>query len=130
MVNGYLLDTSVVFWVVGEPGRLTARVRAAVEQGPAWLSVISYWEAVIKAAIGRIDIGPVEDWWREAARVTGARVLPMREDHVSAMARLPLLHRDPFDRALIAQAITEEWVLLTADRTVMRYAAAGLQWLR
>lgn len=129
-MNGYLLDTSVALWTLGQPERLSPSVRTAVDHGPAWLSVISYWEVAIKSAIGKLDVGSVEDWWRKLIADVGAEVLPLRAEHVAAIARLPLLHRDPFDRALIGQAIAEDLELLSPDRVMAKYEAAGLKLLR
>lgn len=129
-MNGYLLDTSVALWTLGQPERLTPSVRIAVDQGPAWLSVISYWEVAIKSAIGKLDVGPVEDWWRTLIADVGAEVLPLQSGHVATISRLPLLHRDPFDRALIGQAIAEDLELLSPDRMMAKYEAAGLKLLR
>jgi PIN domain nuclease of toxin-antitoxin system len=69
------------------------------------VSVASYWEVVIKTQKGLLTIGDVATWWRRATELTAARVLPIRPSHVTALAALPTLHKDPFDRILIAQAI-------------------------
>lgn len=130
VVSGYLLDTSVALWQADHPEWLSARVRTAIADGVIWLSVINYWEVAIKCANGKLDVGPMEEWWGELVARSGAQVLPLLADHVKVIARLPLLHRDPFDRALIAQAIAGDLVLLSPDRVLGRYAAAGLRVLR
>ena len=77
-MRGYLLDTGVALIAVNAPERLRATVRAGIEQGPAFLSVISYWEVMVKSQKGNLDVGDPRLWWRETARCPslGAACLP------------------------------------------------------
>lgn len=118
----HLLDTSTLLWALGEPERLSSRARGAVESGDNIVSVASYWEVVIKSQKGLLTIADVPSWWRRAAELTAARVLPIRASHVTALAALPLLHKDPFDRILIAQAVAEGLRLVTSDEPMRQYA--------
>ncbi|GAB4529144.1 MAG: type II toxin-antitoxin system VapC family toxin [Amphiplicatus sp.] len=118
-----LLDTRLVLWAAIAPARLSPAVRAAIDD-PAtdiWFSVASLWEIAIKAARRRADFdvdprrlrrGLLDHDWRELA-ITGA--------HALALDDLPPLHKDPFDRMLLAQAKTEGLTLLTADALVAQY---------
>jgi len=72
-------------------------------------SVACYWEVVIKTQKGLLAISDLATWWRQAIELTAARVLPIRASHVMALAGLPALHKDPFDRILVAQAKAEGW---------------------
>jgi PIN domain nuclease of toxin-antitoxin system len=83
--------------------------------------VASYWEVVIKTQKGLLKIADVATWWRRATELTAARVLAIRASHVTALAALPPLHKDPFDRILIAQAIAEGVDFVTNDEPISGY---------
>jgi len=106
---------------LGEPERLSPRARRLVEAGENVVSVASYWEVVIKTQKGLLAISDLVTWWRQATELTAARVLPIRASHVTALAGLPALHKDPFDRILIAQAKAEGLGLLTSDGPLSDY---------
>lgn len=83
-------------------------LRAAVKSGPNVLSVVSYWEASLKASKGKlIEIGDPRSWWQAVLSDFAATALPLRSEHVAKICNLPAIHQDPFDRALIAQAIVD-----------------------
>lgn len=113
--SAHLLDTSTLLWALGEPERLSPRARRLVEAGENVVSVASYWEVVIKTQKRLLDISDLPTWWRQATELTAARVLQIRASHVTALAGLPALHKDPFDRILIAQAKAEGLGLVTRD---------------
>ncbi len=119
MVN--LLDTSVLLWTLAAPNRLSEAAREAIAAGDPVLSVASYWEVVIKARKGLLPISDPVSWRTRAAGLLGGRVLPIRASHITALAALPDLHRDPFDRVLIAQAVAEGLPLVTSDRQIGAY---------
>lgn len=119
MVN--LLDTSTLLWTLASPGRLSQRARDAVAAGNSVLSVASYWEVVIKTRKGMLPIPDPVNWWTRAVELLGGQVLPIRASHITALAALPDLHRDPFDRILIAQAVAEGWPLITSDQNIGAY---------
>ena len=116
-----LLDTSSLLWTLAAPDRLSQPAKDAVGAGNPALSVASYWEVVIKTRKGLLPIPDPVSWWTRATQLLGGRVLPIRASHITALAALPDLHRDPFDRMLVAQARTENLILLTRDATVGRY---------
>jgi PIN domain nuclease of toxin-antitoxin system len=123
----YLLDTHTALWALERPAALTASARSAVATGPNVLSVVVYWEVVIKSMKGKLDVGDPRAWWLDALHQLAATALPLHPEHVAAIRNLPPLHKDPFDRALIAQAMVEGLTLVTADADVARYASAGLR---
>jgi PIN domain nuclease of toxin-antitoxin system len=90
-----LLDTSTLLWVLLAPDRLSAKAREAVAAGESLLSVASYWEVVIKTRKGLLPIPDPVGWWARAAELLGGRVLPLRPSHITSLAALPDLHRDP-----------------------------------
>jgi PIN domain nuclease of toxin-antitoxin system len=121
--GGYLLDTGVALLALAAPERLSPAARTAVERGPHWLSVMSYWEVVIKSGKGKLDVGDPRAWWADALEQLGASPLPLQPRHLAELIALPPMHTDPFDRALIAQAAVEELALVTADGEIPRYAS-------
>jgi PIN domain nuclease of toxin-antitoxin system len=122
-LNGYLLDTSVALVAGSLPERLAPRFQRAIEKGPAFLSTVAYWEVTIKAMKGGLDLGNPRLWWAETLDALGLQPLLLHPHHIAAICDLPPIHQDPFDRALIAQAIEEDLTLLTTDRVIPRYAS-------
>jgi PIN domain nuclease of toxin-antitoxin system len=118
-----LLDTSPLLWTLSDPDRLSAQAREAIDTGLATLSVVSHWEVVIKTRKGLLPIPDPVAWWTRAVSLFHGRVLPIRATHVTALAALPDLHRDPFDRMLIAQSMAEGWPLVAKDEQIRAYAA-------
>jgi PIN domain nuclease of toxin-antitoxin system len=119
--SAHLLDTSTLLWALGEPERLSLRARRLVEAGENVLSIASYWEIVIKTQKGLLAISDLATWWRRATELMAARLLPVRASHVTALVGLPPLHKDPFDRILIAQAKAEGLSLVTRDGPLSDY---------
>ena len=119
--SAHLLDTSTLLWALGEPERLSPRARRLVDAGENVVSVASYWEIVIKTQKGLLTISDLATWWRRANELTAARMLNIRTSHVTALAALRMLHKDPFDRILIAQAKAEGLPLLTNESAVGEY---------
>lgn len=119
----YLLDTSVLIWTLGYPERLPDDVREILaDPDPMiWFSAINIWEIGIKSSLGRADF----DLNPHVARATSLHLgfVELQIDGLQAAAAsdLPHFHADPFDRLLIAQAITSGATLLTSDRTIARY---------
>jgi PIN domain nuclease of toxin-antitoxin system len=119
-----LLDTHILLWALIEPTRLTAEMHALLEdpEHEVLFSAASVWEMAIKASLGRADFGVSLETIVEAALATGFVELPVRSAAAMRVATLPLHHRDPFDRLLVAQAMTEPAVLYTADAQLEAYS--------
>ncbi|NDJ12767.1 MAG: type II toxin-antitoxin system VapC family toxin [Acidobacteriia bacterium] len=122
MLSGYLLDTHVVLTSVHQSVKLPSAIRAAIERGPNVISVISYWEVMIKSMKGKLDVGDPRIWWPETLLSLSATPLPILPSQVERLHNLPRIHADPFDRLLIAQAIAEKLTLLTWDSEILKYA--------
>jgi PIN domain nuclease of toxin-antitoxin system len=124
MTRRALLDTQVLLWALMEPQRLTDDVRDTLESGDNEIlfSAASIWEIAIKASLQRVDFDVAPDEIAVAALETGFTELPVRSSSAALVAELPLHHRDPFDRLLIAQAISETVRLFTADRQLEVYS--------
>jgi PIN domain nuclease of toxin-antitoxin system len=118
-----LLDTHLLLWATGEPGRLSAMARALISNPDNQLlfSAASMWEVAIKRGLGRDNFQVDARLLRRGLMDNGYSELPITSEHAVAMDGMPLLHKDPFDRILIAQAITEGITLLTVDPMVAQY---------
>lgn len=118
-----LLDTHILVWAMGEPARLAPALRDVLEdpQHTLCFSVASLWELVIKAGMRREGFQVQPSLLRRTLLEGGFVELPIEAAHVLAVAGLPPLHRDPFDRLLLAQAEREGLLLITADALVARY---------
>ncbi|MDR2678561.1 MAG: type II toxin-antitoxin system VapC family toxin [Zoogloeaceae bacterium] len=119
----YLLDTHLLIWAVTADKKLSASAAALIDDMGNTLvfSVLSLWEIALKRGLDRKDFLYEARFVRQSLLNNGYEELPILSQHVLAVDTLPPLHKDPFDRLLIAQAITEGIVLLTADATVARY---------
>lgn len=116
-----LLDTNILLWLMSDNKRLTSSARSLiVDASEVYVSSVSLWEVAIKWRIGKIE----EDPRLIAGQLDSAGILElqMTNRHALATGTLPLLHNDPFDRLLIAQAITETMRLLTADAKLKPYS--------
>jgi PIN domain nuclease of toxin-antitoxin system len=121
VIAAILVDTHLVLWARIAPERLTTSERRALDNTRScYVSVVSLWEIAILMALGRVARDE-----RLLAVPDGFDLLPVLPDHCRALVTLPRLHRDPFDRMLIAQARTEHLALLTRDRAIIAYGAAG-----
>jgi PIN domain nuclease of toxin-antitoxin system len=120
--NPYLLDTCTLLWVTNDPERLS-KSASAIWRDPNRIiavSVVNYWEIAVKK--DKLSIRDVTWYWEH-------RVLPyvdiepvqIREEHIAELLLLPQLHKDPFDRILIAQARVENMLLVTSDQKVQEY---------
>jgi PIN domain nuclease of toxin-antitoxin system len=119
--RAHLIDTSTLIWATAAPERLSKRAYAALERGENVVSVASYWEIALKTQKGQLAITDVASWWRRATDLFYAQVLPIRSTHIGAIASLPPLHKDPFDRILIAQAVAEGLPFVTSDELISAY---------
>ena len=122
-MSGYLLDTNAALIALTNPQRLRSRVRAAIIAGPNVLSAVVYWEVLLKSMKGTLKIGDPRTWWVDALEQLAATPLALRPEHVAGVYILPPIHRDPFDRVLIAQAAVEDLTLVTTDREIPPYAS-------
>lgn len=125
--RGYLLDTHTVIWALDTPELLTDAARGAVLSGPNVLSVVSYWEVMLKSMKGKLDVGDPRIWWSEALDQLAATPLVLRPQHITELYALPPIHKDPFDRMLIAQAAAEGLTLVSSDSDIMRYSSNSLR---
>jgi PIN domain nuclease of toxin-antitoxin system len=120
-----LLDTHLLLWVAGQPDRLSQAARQFIEdkENELIFSTASLWEVVIKRGLSRDDFKVDPRLLRRGLLDNGCSELPISSEHVVAIDTLPAIHKDPFDRVLVAQALVEGITLLTTDATVAGYPA-------
>lgn len=115
-----MLDTHAALWLLADDKRLSATARRllADDDIPCFLSVASVWEVAIKRRLGKLEI-PADFHVQMASR--GIPSLPIYDHHAAIVAELPLHHRDPFDRLIVAQAMHEDMSVLSADPDLSAY---------
>ena len=116
-----LLDTHALLWALSAPQQLPVSLRRAIQadENDVYASLASAWEIAIKAALGKIEFD-VRSLERMLA-ATGFQTLDISLQHAVRVAELPMHHGDPFDRMLVAQALSESMVLVTRDRALRQY---------
>lgn len=122
-----LLDTHTFIWYVTDNPRLSANVKLLIEDenNEKLVSMASIWEMAIKHSIGRLNFSlPFMEFVRQQLSVSNIGLLEINLDHIEVVASLPLHHRDPFDRLIIAQSIVEQIPILSVDAIFDNYAIA------
>lgn len=118
-----LLDTHLLLWAAGQPERLSATARSLIddEDNTLLFSAASLWEVTIKSDLGRADFRVDPRLLRRGLVDNGYLELPITHRHVTSLKGLAPLHRDPFDRMLVAQSVAEGVALVTTDPVVAQY---------
>ena len=118
-----LLDTHLLLWAAGEPDRLSDKAQALIndKQNELFFSAASLWEVAIKNGLGRDDFQVDARLLRRGLLDNGYSELPIGSEHAVAIDNLSALHKDPFDRILVAQAMVEGIILLSSDAMVAQY---------
>ena len=126
-----LLDTHLLIWAASDDPALSGQARSLIEDpiNTLYFSVQSIWEIVIKSSLRRPDFQLDARVFRTNLLDVGYNELSIEAHHVLEILQLPPIHRDPFDRMLIAQAISEGIVLLTHDDIVRQYHSAPVQYV-
>jgi len=121
--DGLLLDTHLLVWAAYDPDRLPKRAARLIRQRSLRVvfSLASLWEVAIKASLGRGDFVVDADQLHRGLLSEGFTELPIGHAHIARVATLPWVHRDPFDRMLVAQAMVEGLTLLSADSALKGY---------
>jgi PIN domain nuclease of toxin-antitoxin system len=123
-----LLDTHIVLWFFGDVEKLSESSSNAIfdPENDKWISIVSVWELAIKIGTGKLQFeGGVSELFH-LIRKNGFGLLPITEEHVKRLETLPLLHRDPFDRMLIAQSLTEDMPFVSCDEAFDPYGVRRL----
>jgi PIN domain nuclease of toxin-antitoxin system len=121
-----LLDSHAFLWAIARPSELVAAARRAIEdtQSQCYVSITSLWEMTIKSSTGKLSL---PSNYTDGIEHIGAALLPISISHVKRLQTLPLHHRDPFDRMLVAQAMEEGLTLVSRDRYVKLYGVPMLE---
>lgn len=125
--HGCLLDTHTIIFSMRQSSALSIAAKTAIAEGRNFISLLSYWEVMLKSMKGNLDVGDPRAWWLDALDQLAATPLPLRPRHIAALYALPPIHKDPFDRMLIAQATAEGLALVTTDGEIARYASKILR---
>lgn len=122
----YLLDTHLLLWAAGQPDRLSTDALSILENPASQLlfSAASLWEVSIKNGLGRDDFSVNPRLLRRGLLDNGYVELPITGEHTVSLDNLPPIHKDPFDRLMVVQAMVEGITLLTSDALVARYAGS------
>jgi PIN domain nuclease of toxin-antitoxin system len=124
-----LLDTHALVWALGEPDRLSPRARATIadQATVVFVSLTSAWELAILQSLGRVRLKvPLATLFTEGLAALRFQLLPIRLPYVVGVSALPQHHRDPFDRLLVATALTEKLTVVSSDRAFRQYGVAVL----
>jgi len=118
-----LLDTQILLWAAGQPDRLSAAARKLLNnpRNELLFSAASLWEIAIKSSLGRKDFSVEPRLLRRGLLDNGYTELPVTSEHAVGIDALPPVHKDPFDRLLLAQALSEGVILVTGDAQLARY---------
>jgi PIN domain nuclease of toxin-antitoxin system len=120
-----ILDTCTFLWIITDAKDLSAEARRVFSdpRSEVFLSAVSTWEMAVKIALGRLSLpSPPERFVPEQRRRHHVEPLPLDERAALHLLRLPALHRDPFDRMLVCQAMTRGMAIMTPDERIMQYA--------
>ena len=127
-MGAYLLDTHAAIWFFNGDKRLSEAARQIIcdRSNLLYLSIASAWEVAIKLRIGKLNIdGSATDFVQDA-EANSIAIFPIKIAHLSALGTLPMIHRDPFDRLLVATALAEEMTLITGDENILRYEVSQI----
>jgi PIN domain nuclease of toxin-antitoxin system len=119
-----LTDTHTLVWALSRPGTLGEGARDALAHHPFTASVANLWELVLKAQKPGALVADPLPWWDKYVVRQGIRALALRTPHILTLAGLPPLHRDPFDRVLVAQALAERLTLASKDAVLAEYGVS------
>lgn len=124
-----LLDTHALLWFVLDEPRLstTARTRIMEADGAVYVSPASLWEVAIKIGLGKYSIpGPFEEFWTQQLSINSFSLLPISLAHTARVIELPHVHRDPFDRLLVTQALVENIPIVSSDTLLDGYGVGRI----
>jgi len=117
-----LIDTQAFIWFFEDNSHLPSSVRLSMERSNKLIvSIASFWEMTIKAGLGKLVVSENIAGIIDKALFNGFKILPIEREHLITLSTLDLLHRDPFDRIIIAQAITENISLVSSDSIFQKY---------
>jgi len=122
-MNGYLLDTHAAIWFFNGSDTLSKTADKIIRDfsNPIFISIVSVWELAIKIGIGKLEFNGKTAGFLRLAEKNDITILPIENSHLAVLEQLPLIHRDPFDRLLVATAISEKMSFISADKNIAQY---------
>ena len=119
----YLLDTHTLIWFLNGDPDLSSKSRKAIEAETSsiFVSIASVWEIAIKVSLDRLDLKISFERLREEIESNGFKLLPITFDDIMILSELPMIHRDPFDRIIISQALSNNFILISRDKAFKTY---------
>jgi len=120
----FIVDTHVFLWIAADPEKLSKKAELCIKDtgNSLYLSIASLWEMQVKIQLGKLDLDmPLDELWYQQQIKADLSLLPIKEEHIWELGLLPHVHKDPFDRLLIAQSKHEKMGLITADKYISRY---------
>ncbi len=122
----YLLDTHALLWAILDDKRLSPSAKKLIENADiaCYFSIVSLWEITIKHSLGALDLKMSLKECFDIIVNTGFTELPLDRQHLLELEKLPSFHKDPFDRALIAQAISSQLTIITKDSEIEKYTVS------
>ena len=123
-MRGIILDSHALYWFAEDDAKMPPRVKDIIEneQTEVWVSVVSIWELAIKAANGKLELATQPDiYFADVLKKNGFSLLNVTYKHVILAAKLPLHHKDPFDRLIIAQSLVEQMPVISVDEIFDSY---------
>ena len=122
-----LLDTHVFYWYMCDKDRLTPAIMNRIgAEDCVCVSIATFWEMTIKSSLGKLILPAPVSSLMESCDALCFTVLPITADHLTCLAALPFIHRDPFDRMIIAQAMAEKMTIITTDHIIPQYPVKTL----
>jgi PIN domain nuclease of toxin-antitoxin system len=119
----YLLDTHTVIWYVGNSPNLPSKTNEIIDnsENNVYLCSVSLWEIAIKVSVGKLKLSSTFDEFLDKVKNSDIELLHIGDEHLRRLVTLPFLHKDPFDRQLIAAALVENLTIITKDDGIRRY---------
>ena len=126
----YLIDTHAFLWFINGDEQLSEKAKNAIADSDAtkYISIASFWEIAIKLNLGKLSLDMAYQDLRQQVLVNGFEILPITFEHTIELTSLDLHHRDPFDRIIIAQALSEKLALISKDGNFIKYNRLQLLW--
>ena len=122
----YLLDTQTLLWGLYDSSELSHEVIRIMSNDSCFISIASLWEMAIKSSLGKLSLSqPIPDIYSKCKEY-GIEMIPLKPEHCQKVMSLPFIHKDPFDRIIIAQAIEEDLIILTKDAYIPLYPVKTL----
>ena len=122
-MGSYLIDTHTAIWFFNGDDMLSETAKRTIldPSNHKYLSIVSAWELAIKIGLGKLDFNGKAAGFIHLAESNGFIVIPIKSDHLTVFEALPLIHRDPFDRLLVATTLAEQMTLITVDKNIAQY---------